>query len=295
MSKYKVKEKNYITIQAFMVNDLHLSGNELITYAVIYGFSQDDNSWFVGSRSYLAAWCQTSEKSVTNNLKKLLAKGLLRKRTKTEHGCTFNDYQAVVPSSLGRKKVPPTGEESSLGTGEESSPHTLDAHTSSENTSSSVPIAEIIAHLNEVTGKRHSPKSKDTVEKIDARWSEYPDMPYEERLAMFIGMIDTMAVCWKGTKWEPYLKPSTLFKPTKFDDYVNMDPKKWEEWDSKDGRTQQSKPQRQIDLSEYAEPKVGSLRIDNRTDRTEIYKGNGVWEEYASDYVPQEGDEDIEF
>lgn len=153
-----------------------------------------------------------------------------------------------------------------------------------EAASRKVPIREIIAHLNEVTGKRYSPKSKDTVEKINARWSEYSDMPYDERLAMFLGMIDTMFVCWKGTKWEPYLKPSTLFKPTKFEGYVNMTPKKWEEWDSKDGRTQRSKPQRQMDFSEYAEPKVGSMRTDNRTNKTEIYKGNGVWEEYVSDY-----------
>ena len=294
MSKLTVKENTYVNIQAFMVNDLHLSGNELIVYAVIYGFSQDENSWFVGSRSYLAAWCQTSEKSVTNNIKKLLAKGLLRKRTKTEHGCTFNDYQAVVPSSTGGKKVPSTREESSLGTGEESSPHTLDDHTSSENNSSSVPIAEIIAHLNEVTGKNYSPKSKDTVEKVNARWSEYSNVPYEERLAMFLGMIDTMLICWKGTKREPYLKPSTLFKPTKFEGYVNMTPKKWEEWDSKDGQTQQSKPQRQMDLSEYSEPRIGSMKTDNRTGKTEVYKGNGVWEEYVSDYVPQEGDVDVD-
>jgi hypothetical protein len=119
-------------------------------------------------------------------------------------------------------------------------------------------------------------------------------MPYDERLAMFLGMIDTMLICWKGTKWEPYLKPSTLFKPTKFESYVNMTPKKWEEWDSKDGQTQRSKPQRQMNLSEYSEPRIGSMRIDNVTGRQEVYKGDGVWEEYVSDYVPQEGDVDIE-
>ena len=53
--------------------------------------------------------------------------------------------------------------------------------------------------------------------------------------------------------------------------------------------------QRKIDLSQYSEPKVGSMRIDNMTGRQEVYKGNGVWEEYVSDYVPQEGDEDIDF
>lgn len=128
-----VKNGSYVQIQSFMVNDLHLSGNELIVYAIIYGFSQDGSSWFTGSRKYIANWCQTSEKSVTNNLKKLLSKGLIRKRSNVEHGCVFNDYQAIHPASTPGKKVPLTGEESSLGTGEESSPHILeDINTSEE-------------------------------------------------------------------------------------------------------------------------------------------------------------------
>lgn len=214
MSKRKVREKSYVTIQAFMVNELHLSGNELITYAVIYGFSQDDNSWFVGSRSYLAAWCQTSEKSVTNNLKKLLDRGLLRKRTKTEHGCTFNDYQAVVPSSIGGKKVPSTGEESSSGTGEESSPNTLEgSHTSSED--SSIPYAEIIDYLNEKAGTRYRPTAKKARELIRARWAEHYTIDDFKRV------IDNMCARWKGTKFEQYLQPSTLFAPSHFDEYLN--------------------------------------------------------------------------
>lgn len=43
------------------------------------------------------------------------------------------------------------------------------------------------------------------------------------------------------------------------------------------------------------EPAIGSMRTDNRTGKTEVYKGNGVWEEYVSGYVPQEGDVDIDF
>ena len=61
----------------------------------------------------------------------------------------------------------------------------------------------------------------------------------------------------------------------------------------KDGTSH--KPQRQMSLSEYSEPKVGSMRYDNKTGKTEVYKGNGLWEEYVSDYVPEEGDEDIDF
>lgn len=38
----KIKNENFIAIQGFMVKELGLSGNELIAYALIYGFSQDN-------------------------------------------------------------------------------------------------------------------------------------------------------------------------------------------------------------------------------------------------------------
>lgn len=126
-----VRENSYVTIQAFMVNELGLSGNELIMFAVIYGFSQDGESWFTGSRKYLAEWCQTTTKSVTNNLQKLLEKGYIQKRSRTDHGLTFKDYRVSPSVSTLGKKVPPSGEETSLPTGEETSLHTLDKDNAS--------------------------------------------------------------------------------------------------------------------------------------------------------------------
>lgn len=56
------------------------------------------------------------------------------------------------------------------------------------------------------------------------------------------------------------------------------------------------KPQMTIgEQTAQHEPPIGSTRTDNRTGRTEVYRGNGVWEDYVSDYVPQEGEEDIDY
>ena len=64
-------------------------------------------------------------------------------------------------------------------------------------------------------------------------------------------------------------------------------------WKPDGKKNQNRKPeQRKLDLSE---PRIGLMRTDNRTNKTEIYRGNGVWEDYVSDYVPQEGDVDIDF
>ena len=55
-----IKNENFITIHAWMISRLGLSGASLIIYAVIFGFSQDGESYFRGSRQYLADWCNCS-------------------------------------------------------------------------------------------------------------------------------------------------------------------------------------------------------------------------------------------
>ena len=36
----KIKNENYVVIQGWMVNELNLKGNDLMVYAIIYGFTQ---------------------------------------------------------------------------------------------------------------------------------------------------------------------------------------------------------------------------------------------------------------
>lgn len=98
----EVKDGTYVNIQSFMVNELHLSGNALIIYAVIYGFSQDGDSWFTGSRAYLAAWCQASKSTVSRNLDALCSDGLIERRERTESGVLLVDYRVVRGTQNGK-------------------------------------------------------------------------------------------------------------------------------------------------------------------------------------------------
>lgn len=97
-----MKNENYINIQGWMINELELKGNELILYALIYGFTQDGQNTFKGSISYIREALRLSNRSVVNLIKKLVDKKLIKK-TK---GSLGNEYQALV------KKV--HSEESSL-------------------------------------------------------------------------------------------------------------------------------------------------------------------------------------
>lgn len=76
--KEKLPE-GYITILPFMVG-LGLSGNDLIIYAIIHGFSQDGKSCFWGGINYLMRATNLSREGVCTVLQRLVSKGLVIKK-----------------------------------------------------------------------------------------------------------------------------------------------------------------------------------------------------------------------
>ena len=74
-----ISDGNYITIQGWMRTDLKLSGNELIVYAIIYGFSQNKQGEFNGSAQYLADWTGCSRRHIMRILNKLVEEGTISK------------------------------------------------------------------------------------------------------------------------------------------------------------------------------------------------------------------------
>lgn len=92
-----VKDNNFIAIQGWMRTRLNLKGNELLIYALVYGFSQDGNSRFTGSRKYIAEWCGCSLDTVDRSLSSLVGKGLLAKYPHTDqNGSRAVDYAAIL-------------------------------------------------------------------------------------------------------------------------------------------------------------------------------------------------------
>lgn len=77
-----------------MLTDLHLKGNELIVYAVIYGYTQDGQHWYYGTRGHLAEWCGATKGTVTNCLNSLVKKGYIERREVEKPGRTEIQYQA---------------------------------------------------------------------------------------------------------------------------------------------------------------------------------------------------------
>lgn len=69
-----INQNAYYTVQAWMVNDLGLHGNELALYAIIYGFSQDGHSEFAGSISYIQEWLGCSKNTAKKAISELIDK-----------------------------------------------------------------------------------------------------------------------------------------------------------------------------------------------------------------------------
>ena len=83
---------NFITVQGWMVNRLKLSGNELLCYALIYGFSQDGQSEFRGSQSYIAESLNVTRENARKILQRLEEKSLIKKRVEDVAGVKFCRY-----------------------------------------------------------------------------------------------------------------------------------------------------------------------------------------------------------
>lgn len=118
MAPSKVKDGNYIVIQSFMVKDLKLKGNELLTYAIIYGFSQNGEDKFTGSLQYICDWTNSTKQGIMKSLKSLVEKGLILKNEIYKNNVKFVEYQATDFTTMQQSL---TGNETKFNGGSEQS------------------------------------------------------------------------------------------------------------------------------------------------------------------------------
>ena len=96
-----MKNNNYFVVQGFMVNELNLSGNELMIYAILYGFSQEPNSWYEGSLNYISSFINCKSKTtVFNIIKNLVDKGLIEKQDYKINNVQFCRYRTVYQNLI---------------------------------------------------------------------------------------------------------------------------------------------------------------------------------------------------
>lgn len=77
-------------------------------------------------------------------------------------------------------------------------------------------IADVIAYLNEKTGKNYRASGENVKKLIRGRLAE------GYTLDDFRAVIDVKCAEWLGSDYEKYLRPTTLFQSGKFDGYLNQ-------------------------------------------------------------------------
>lgn len=88
----KVSDKNFLTIEGWMRTSLHLSGNELIVFAVIYQFSQGKAGRYIGGLPFLADWCGCHPDTARRALRNLEDNGLITALRGEVNGVPYCNY-----------------------------------------------------------------------------------------------------------------------------------------------------------------------------------------------------------
>ena len=238
----EVTDKNYIVIQSFMVSELGLKGNELLIYAIIFGFSQTTGQAFHGSLTYLESWTNSTRHTVISSLKSLVEKGLIEKEEQTINGVKYCSYRAKIPTDEaeevvqklhgGSAKIAQEVVQKLHGGSAKIAPNNIlynivdnilynivdnivdnNIVENSEKHDMKV-ITEIVDYLNEKAHKNYRSNNKTTIRHINARLKE------GRTLSDFKQVIDNRCATWLGTDMEQYLRPETLFG-SKFESYLN--------------------------------------------------------------------------
>ena len=152
------------------------------------------------SNKHIADFCQCGEWKVSTSISKLTKLGYLYVQN-------FDGRQRELKSRLANfTSLPCEKPKADMGNPRESN--------TSTNTVTNTDIKYIVEYLNEKTGKSFKPNTTATQNHIKARFAE--GFTVED----FKKVIDNQVARWKGTEWEQYLRPSTLFG-TKFEMFLN--------------------------------------------------------------------------
>ena len=94
-------EKNsYIVILPWMLTTIGPSGNDLLCYALIYGYSQGQQGGYFGSRTHLGEALNIARRTATDVLARLEERGLVKKHTMVMDGVQRCLFVAVVPDEV---------------------------------------------------------------------------------------------------------------------------------------------------------------------------------------------------
>ena len=115
-----MKDENFFTVKGWMVNRLKLKGNDLMVYAIIYGFSQNGEFHKISTRYMSDAIGGVDAKTIRAAIESLEKKGLIQKDQEDVAGVTVNSFR--VAQDMVGEKFPGGREKFPRGVGKNSPP-----------------------------------------------------------------------------------------------------------------------------------------------------------------------------
>lgn len=100
-------DNRYIVVMGWMMSVLGLSGNDLLAYALIYGYSQDEGGVYFGSIKHTAEALNISPRAAADVLRRLEERGIITKVNTIVNGIQRCARMAVVPPEGKKKNAPP--------------------------------------------------------------------------------------------------------------------------------------------------------------------------------------------
>lgn len=212
--------------------DERLNALDKIIFAEIDSLSNEERGCWA-SNKYLAEFCQCSETKISRAISKLIKLGYIL--VKSFDGRT-RELQSRPPNfarqpcqkdKADTQKRQANNKENNKNiynkgeTARQGSSILQNGELGGQQVDKNPPpniFEQIVGYLNQKAGTNHEPLAPDTIGFIDARLEE------NYTLEDFKKVIDNKVADWKGTDWEKYLRPSTLFGG-KFEQYLSQRPK----------------------------------------------------------------------
>lgn len=223
----------FITIPTYLIREL--PPDKFYALADFLSMANENGEVHISVREFMKRWGWSNTK-VTGFLKTITEKDIGKTEKRQKKDTVFIVNTGFLEVAKDRKKT--EKRQKTITEKDKEQPEDTEIYK------------RIIEHLNMVCGTRYRCESEDSTkfirERLDEGFSEED----------FYDVIDKKANEWLGTQWEQYLRPYTLFRKEKFENYLNQKVQKKQE-------TKNINASRQSQL-EYL---LNSIRRDEENER----------------------------
>lgn len=223
MATFKINKTNDYTVMSnYHLRDRNLSLKAKGLLSLMLSLPEDWDYSINGLEKIL----KEGRDCIMTTLQELEEYKYLRRDTyrnnKGQYECTYNIYELPqLEENNAETQLGKPSRENRVGFSDSDNPTQINTNNkinkiSTNKDNKENKIKEIVDYLNQKLGTKYRATTKSICSSINARLEE--NYTVED----FKTVIDKKYKEWKGTEFEKYLTPDTLFRPTKFEKYLNQ-------------------------------------------------------------------------